>query len=636
MKLRKIPHTFVVLIAMGSACAYAKKVKAPRYEQTRQLTADQTALVQRAIAREKVLIKEIQQRTPLVETYIQDTRPDVKLYEVPVSDQYMLSRVDFSKVFVDRTYTPREQAKQGFFKGSLGSITSLTRALGLDRSYVYNPTGFMQMMFIDPSGFDMQHYVFSFVRPEFLGSVRTWVFDVHPKPTVKGMGRFYGRIWIEDQGGNVVRFNGTYTGPTDEDDSRRYFHFDSWRMNVQPDVWLPVAIYVEESQLAGEKGGGLKAQTHFWGYSLKLPTRESENVSVKVDDAVDKSDDSQDVSPLQASRMWVAQAENNVIDRLVEAGLVAPLSSGGYEDKVLGQIVINLVVPNNLAFTDQIHCRVLLTDTIEATTVGNTILVSKGLIDSLPSEEAIASVVAMELAHIALGHHIDTRYAFNDRLLFPDQASFQRIDLNHSDLDNEAAAKKALEYLQNSMYKDRLGNAGLFYAQLQQRGPALKALNTPKLGDSLLRPDGTPWMSSLEHMAPALNWDDLSQTAAFPLGSWLKIDPWDDKVHMLDAKHYAPLNARDKMPFEVTPIFFKLQRYDVASAQPAAAPAGDQGAAPQPNGAQPNAAQPDASQPGAAPAADQGAAQPNATQPTAPPAADQAPAQGTAVAQPPQ
>ena len=41
--------------------------------------------------------------------------------------------------------------------------------------------------------------------------MRTWVFDVHPKVT--GMGRFYGRVWIEDQDGNVVRFNGTYTEP---------------------------------------------------------------------------------------------------------------------------------------------------------------------------------------------------------------------------------------------------------------------------------------------------------------------------------------------------------------------------------------------------------------------------------------
>src|ERR1035441_9827384 len=481
MTFRKIPLTILILI-LAVPCAYAKK-KEPKYEQAHPLTAEQAALVERAVGREKVLIKAIQQRTPLVETYIQNTRPDVKLYEVPVEDQYTLSRVDFGRGFFDKTYEPRTAVKHGFFKGSLGAITGLTKALGLER-FTYSPTGFMQMMFLDPTGFDSQHYVFSFVRPEFLGSVRTWVFDVHPK--VSGMGRFYGRIWIEDQDGNIVRFNGTYTGPNSEDSSKYYFHFDSWRMNVQPGVWLPVAVYVEETtRMEGNKTVGLKAQTHFWGYSLKLPTRDSENVSIKVDDAVDNSQDSQDVGPLQASRIWVSQAENNVIDRLVEAGLVAPLTQGGYENKVLDQIVINLVVPNNLAFTDQLHTRILLTDTVEATTVGNTILISKGLIDSLPNEEAIASVVAMELAHIAMGHHIDTRYAFNDRLMFPDTATFQRIDMYHSDHDNADAAKRAMEYLQNSMYKDKLPSAGLYYAQLVDREKALKGLNTPKLGDSL-------------------------------------------------------------------------------------------------------------------------------------------------------
>ncbi len=250
----------------------------------------------------------------------------------------------------------------------------------------------------------------------------------------QGMGRFYGRIWIEDQDGNVVRFNGTYTGPKSEDDSRYYFHFDSWRMNVQPGIWLPVAIYVEETNRdeSNNKQEGLKAQTHFWGYSLKLPTRDSENVSVRVDDAEDKSD-SQDVSPLQASRAWVTQAENNVLDRLEQAGLVAPLTQNGYETQVLDQIVTNLVVPSNIALASPVHCRVLLTTTIEVTTVGSTILVSKGLIDALPNEEAIASVISLELAHIVMGHHIDTRYAFNDRLLFPDEASFRRINMNHSD-----------------------------------------------------------------------------------------------------------------------------------------------------------------------------------------------------------
>ena len=568
MTFRKLSLTFLML-TFTVASAYGKKK--PEYGQAHQLTAEQSALVEKAVGREKVVIKNIQQRTPLVETYIQDTRPDVKLLEVPVDDEYTLSRVDFGKGFVDKGYDPRETGKKGFFKGSFGAITGLTKALGLEK-FTYSPTGFMQMMFLDPSGFDQQHYVFSYVRREFLGSVRTWVFDVHPK--VAGAGRFYGRIWIEDEDGNVVRFNGTYTGASAEDAAKFYFHFDSWRMNVQPGIWLPVAVYVEETtRVNSEKSVGLKAQTHFWGYSLKLPTRDSENVSVKVDDAVNQTDQSSDVGPLQATRAWVTQAENNVIDRLVEAGLVAPLNQGGYENKVMDQIVINLVVPNNLAFTDQIHTRILLTDTIEATTVGNTLLISKGLLDTLPNEPAIASVIAMELAHVAMGHHIDTRYAFNDRLLFPDESSFQRINMYHSDHDNDEAAKKAMEYLQNSMYKDQLPTAGLYYAALVDREKQLKALNTPKLGDSLLRADGTPWMVDLQKMSPKLNWDDLNQRAANPLGSWLKTDPWDDKVHQLSAKVYAYMNARDKMPFEVTPIVYRLQRYDEARADvPAAAP----------------------------------------------------------------
>jgi len=620
MKFWKIALSLLAM-SLGTASAFAKKE--PKYEAVHPLTPEQSALVDRAISQEKVLIQAIRKRTPLVETYIQNTKPDVKLYMVPVEDQYMLSRVDFAKGFVDKGFTDRavKQGKgaKGFFKGSFEALTGLSKALGLEK-FTYNPNGFMQMMFLDPTGFDKTHYEFSYVRREFLGSVRTSVFDVHPK--VKGMGRFFGRIWVEDQDGNVVRFNGTYTGPNAEDSSKYYFHFDSWRMNVQPGEWLPVAVYVEETtRIEGQKTVGLKAQTHFWGYSLKLPTRDSENVSVKVDDAVDTSGDSQDVGPLQASRAWVTQAENNVIDRLVEAGLVAPLNPdpNGYEHKILDQIVINLQVPNNLAFTDAIHTRVLLTDTIEATTVGNTILISKGLIDSLPNEPAIASVIAMELAHIAMGHHIDTRYAFNDRLMFPDTATFQRIDMDHTDHDQAEAAKRAMEYLQASLYKDQLPDAGLYYAQLVDREKPLKQLNTPKLGDSLLKIDGTPWMAELQHMSPKLNWDDLAQRPALPLGSWLKTDPWDDKVHQLNAKIYAYMNPRDKMPFEVTPIFYKLQRYDAAAAAAAvAAPApGAAGTAPAaPPAADPNA-QPNAPAANGTPDQAPPAPQPQASQPAA-------------------
>ena len=118
MTFRKISLT-LLLITLSVASADAKK-KESKYAPAHQLTPEQAALVEKAIGREKVLIKNIQQRTPLVETYIQNMKPDIKLYQVPVSDEYMLSRVDFGKGFFDKSYEPRsKKATHGFFKGFL-------------------------------------------------------------------------------------------------------------------------------------------------------------------------------------------------------------------------------------------------------------------------------------------------------------------------------------------------------------------------------------------------------------------------------------------------------------------------------------------------------------------------------------
>ena len=58
--------------------------------------------------------------------------------------------------------------------------------------------------------------------------------------------RFLGRIWVEDQDYNVVRFNGTYSP---HPRTSYYLHFDSWRLNIRPGTWLPAYVYSEESDL---------------------------------------------------------------------------------------------------------------------------------------------------------------------------------------------------------------------------------------------------------------------------------------------------------------------------------------------------------------------------------------------------
>src|SRR5947208_781464 len=72
-----------------------KKKKAEDVLPPRKLTATQNALIEKAIVREKEVIKTVKERAPLVETYIQNMRPDPVLGQVPDSDQHFLGRVEF-------------------------------------------------------------------------------------------------------------------------------------------------------------------------------------------------------------------------------------------------------------------------------------------------------------------------------------------------------------------------------------------------------------------------------------------------------------------------------------------------------------------------------------------------------------
>jgi len=79
----------------------------------------------------------------------------------------MLSRVDFGKGFFDKAIRQDHQGdrKAFLFKGSFASITGLTRALGLENTHT-RPRFYADDV-LDPTGFDQQHYTFSFVRRSF-------------------------------------------------------------------------------------------------------------------------------------------------------------------------------------------------------------------------------------------------------------------------------------------------------------------------------------------------------------------------------------------------------------------------------------------------------------------------------------
>jgi hypothetical protein len=524
-------------------------------------------VIDRAIEREHFFIAQMKQLHPLVETYLQNLKHDKDLdAPVPVSDVYFLGRLDMSEGTDDRTFTTPTTA--GLGKRMLAKLSDMY-------TMKFLPLGFAQMVVLDRD-FQLRNYNFTFVRREFLGEVRCVVVDVAPKKEAPG-GRFLGRIWIEDQDYNIVRFNGTYT------QSRRnsyYLHFDSWRQNLRPGVWLPALVYSEESDLKSRLGQTLnyKAQTRLWGYNLKDLRRNSEFTEITVDapQAVqDQSQKSQDASPIEAQRQWERQAEFNVLDRLQQIGLLAP---EGDIDKVLQTVVNNVMVTNNLDIQPEIKCRVLLTTPLVSFTIGRTIVVSRGMIDVLPDEASLAMILTHELAHIVLGHHLNTTLAFNDRMFFPDERTFERMDFARDKSEEEAADKRAIELLNNSPYKDKLGNAGLFLKAVQARAPQLKNLIRAHLGDSLLNGDATR-MSSLMTGSPPFDPKKTDQVAALPLGGRVKVDPWNNQLELVKTKPVTIATAAEKMPFEVTPFFPFLTRLATAAAPEKTAPVPEKTAA---------------------------------------------------------
>jgi hypothetical protein len=502
--------------------------------------------IDRMIAREHDENATVRRYNPIIETYIQDMKPDPEMGSIPVKDHYFLGQANLSKGIVDTSMLDKK-------KGKMSELNPLSHVSDFFSSS-YVPEGFLQMIYLDTTGFDRQHYQFDYVGREFLGEVRCLVFDVTPLPK-SGKGRFKGRVWAEDQGFTIVRFNGVYTPLAGLNGFN--LHFDSWRLNVQPGLWLPSFVFSQESDLKDFLGNHVrfKSQTRLWGYDLKNTGREEEFSQMTIEAATaitDQATQQQDRSPVEAEREWQHQAENNVLERLQRTGLLAPPNE---VDKVLETVVNNIEVTNNLDVQPEIRCRVLLTGTLESFSIGHTIVLSRGLIDVLPDEASLATMLAQELAQIIVTKPSTDQWGFNDTTNVSTVEALNHFSFRDTPADIQAANAKAVELLKNSPYKDKLGPATLFLKQLDAESKELPALINPHLGN------GVTLGTALAGTGPALQPDKVDQISALPIGARVKLDPWSDRVDLLKSKPVALLSAREKMPFEVTPFMPFLTRY---------------------------------------------------------------------------
>jgi hypothetical protein len=541
MSRLKVPLAAVVLCSL-SAMAIA------------QLPPSPNDVLDKVIAQEQFEVQLLRQYSPLVETYIQYLRPDKQFGAVPNGDKYFLGRASLSSGV---ELEPLEHDK------------TLKRKLSEDwREFLsigFVPGGFLQMVFVDTSGFDRQHYHFEYVRREFLGEVRCLVFDVSPLQT-NDKGRFVGRIWVEDRNYHIVRFNGSYG---ESFVLSHYFNFDSWRTNVAPNLWLPSFVYTEQGNLHDPQTARLaflpfRAQTRIWGYNLAYANSQQELTKVLIEGTApvrDLSAPANDPSPVEAERAWNRQAESNVTEYLERHGLLAP---AGEVDKVLETVVNNLELTNDLEIQPEVHCRVLMISTLESFTIGHTIVLSRGLVDVLPDEASLAAILAHELSHVVLGQGMDTEYAFFNSLHFNEKNTFRRFEFARTPGEEKAAQQKAYELLKKSPYQEKAGAAQLFLEAVKNRSKDIPNLLTPSLGDRVPTDwtiSGEPSFAKNSGAQPAAD-----TVAALPLGARIKVDPWTDQLQMAKSRPGSVVAEAERMPFQVTPLFPYLTRQDDKSA----------------------------------------------------------------------
>ena len=507
-------------------------------------------MVDRVIQREHLFVEEMKKLHPLAETYIQYIHEDKEHNVSPTKDTYFLGRLNFGEGTENRQF---EKEKKGLASKMFAGFNLFSRHFVAD--------GFAQMAILDRN-MEKSNYYFNFVRQEFLGEIRCVVVDVQPREKAP-KGLFAGRVWIEDRDFNIVRFSGTYSNGSNYSS---YLYFDTWRTNVRPGLWLPTHIYSEETDPKRDHppfhATMFKSQTRLWAYDVEHLKHESEMTAIQVDSLVDSDNSAKTTGPVESSRMWERMAEDNAIDHLQKIGLLAV---PGEVDRILQTVVNNLIITNRLEIVPDVRVRVLMTTPLESFTIGHTIVLSRGLLDAVPDEPTLAMMLSHELAHISLGHKINTKFAFTPRFFFPDELTFERMDFERSKLDEEAADNKAVELLAHSPYKDKLASAGLFLRALEEHASQLPSLIRPHLGNPLGSKDATR-LPSINAAAPKLEDNNIDQMAALPLGGRIEVDSWSNELSMRHDKPVTLLSAHEKMPFEVTPFFLYLTRNSNASA----------------------------------------------------------------------
>ncbi len=456
-------------------------------------------VVDKIISQEQVEVQLLRQYSPLVETYIQNIRPDKQLGAVPDGDKYFLGRADLAKGVeleplehdAGMKHNPLPKSGKGRFVGRIWVEDQDYHIVRFNGAY---------------GGSSLTSYYFNFDSWRTNSEKNLWL-----------------PAYVYSEEGSV------------RDAKTKSMRFKAFR--AQTRLWGYDLGNVREEQ-------------------------ELSKVLVEGPNPVnDQSESANDYSPFQAERSWDRLAEDNVTERLERQGLMAPhgevdkvLETVVNNLEVTNNLDIQPEVRCRVLMTTTLesftigHTIVLSRGLID-------VLPDEASLAAVVAHELGHVVLGHRMdSQFAFFNRVrfDEKETFRhfDFARTPEEeqsAKRKGIELlsNSPYKEQSGTAQLFLQALKNrskeipNLISPHLGDrvstswaivAAVFSGQAPATEPATAAQPTANV------------------------------VAALPLGGRIKIDPWNDQLRMLKSKPVGTVAESEKVPFEVTPFILYLTR----------------------------------------------------------------------------
>jgi len=459
--IQLLKHSTSAFIISVSAAAFVLQIADAQVPADLTIESKNIEIQQRVFKGERDTIEQLKAYSPVFETYTQSLWPDTT-DQIPLSDAQFVGRIDFYDFI-----TSRDESAAMLFGTSKGGLRVLNDNGQRWSLYV---DGFLAMLFIDPTDFDADRYRLTPLGSSKLDGADCLLFDVAPIDT-KAAGRFRGTIWVEPEGYRVVRIQGTFQAPRVNWRSRLNpagstvylnFKFDSWRRKIAPNLWAPASVIVDDNipwRAMGKDGTTDihdKSVTFVWGYSHIGSFQWQRDAVVARDPA----------------------AEPQVIG-LVADGIVAP--KGSVEASL--DAIIAGISDASRPWISGVSCRVLLTTNVELFHIGNTILMSRGLLEMAPNNEVLTALLAHELAHIVNDGGKQLRFDYEKTLFEHGRTlDFSGLGIKTSAQEEEKAAALTCDILADAQHGAANGKALAFIKQLATIAQQVPSLARARVG----------------------------------------------------------------------------------------------------------------------------------------------------------